>query len=510
MGLRMIAQTIMFLSLFSVAENKFIPGKSKVVEGDIYFNQAEKRPLGDSTKAQTRSFVASTTPVSVRWTRPNIPYVIHDSILNDKTAFDAVNNGMKMIQDMTKNCVRFLKRSTEKNFINVTNIGGGCYSGVGQIGGEQTVNVGPGCGTPGIVMHELLHVLGFWHEQSRSDRDTYVQIHFENIILGKAVEFDKRSGQDELEKNISYDFYSLLHYKYNTFAKLDSLDTITPTKAFGHVPKTALGQREQLSATDVRKVLWMYQCTAECKSPQLTNGTTSPTTDRYMAWSEVTYTCTTGFQLVGPSRRTCVPQSDGSSGWSGMEPFCASPANAYYTQYCDMETDCFKLQYGVYSTGAATLRVQYGPTTTEGTGPDFDNTYRSDTAGYLVMEAKGANVGDTASLISRRRIQEYNGDRICIMFYFNMFGTDMGSLTVNANGVKVFEQLGSTDNNSWRMVCRQVNPPWHWSPWWAYYVSLRMDAKRGAGVQGDIAVDDVYVGPCKSIPGYSGVMCPTK
>lgn len=38
---------------------------------------------------------------------------------------------------------------------------------------------------PGIVMHELLHTAGMYHEHQRPDRDQYVTILFMNMLVGK-------------------------------------------------------------------------------------------------------------------------------------------------------------------------------------------------------------------------------------------------------------------------------------------------------------------------------------
>ena len=42
----------------------------------------------------------------------------------------------------------------------------------------------PGCIYTGTVHHEFLHALGLEHEQSRHDRDTYVNTHIENVESG--------------------------------------------------------------------------------------------------------------------------------------------------------------------------------------------------------------------------------------------------------------------------------------------------------------------------------------
>lgn len=60
-----------------------------------------------------------------------------------------------------------------------------CFSYIGQaIPNGQDLSMGTGCDHVYIAEHELLHALGFYHEQSRYDRDDYVTIKFDNILEG--------------------------------------------------------------------------------------------------------------------------------------------------------------------------------------------------------------------------------------------------------------------------------------------------------------------------------------
>lgn len=82
-----------------------------------------------------------------------------------------------------RRCVMFLELMLITTAVNVDS--DRCYSYVGRQGKGQTVSLSrQGCLYHGTVQHELLHALGFNHEQTRSDRDNHIRVHWENIIDG--------------------------------------------------------------------------------------------------------------------------------------------------------------------------------------------------------------------------------------------------------------------------------------------------------------------------------------
>ena len=63
-----------------------------------------------------------------------------------------------------------------------------CWSPVGrqyQLKGPQELSIGDGCNYKQLIIHEFMHALGFWHEQSRTDRNHYIDVLWENIDPSK-------------------------------------------------------------------------------------------------------------------------------------------------------------------------------------------------------------------------------------------------------------------------------------------------------------------------------------
>ncbi len=106
------------------------------------------------------------------FTAENLKQIFHDAT--------------KHISDQT--CLRFVPRTNENDYVNVFQ-GVGCWSLVGRYPGGQNMSIPSNCGYLGTVVHEILHAVGFQHEQSRFDRDRYVKIILDNIEDSKKNNF---------------------------------------------------------------------------------------------------------------------------------------------------------------------------------------------------------------------------------------------------------------------------------------------------------------------------------
>lgn len=159
------------------------------------------------------------------------------------------------VEDIMKStCIKFIPRAAEADYISFQQTNTGCWSLVGKVGGRQEINLQAECfQQTGTVIHEILHALGFSHEQNRSDREAFVSIVRSNIPADKMINFEKNT-KDETFK-IGYDYGSILHYSQTAFSKNGQPTIISKG---GPGTKDMMGQRKKLSDSDIKKLNKMY------------------------------------------------------------------------------------------------------------------------------------------------------------------------------------------------------------------------------------------------------------
>ncbi|KAK6730525.1 hypothetical protein RB195_007156 [Necator americanus] len=167
-----------------------------------------------------------------------------------------ISTAMKRIEDNT--CIRFRKRTNERDFIEIHNkFGEGCYANVGRYKGKSVVmlesNDNNTCVRIEIVLHELIHVIGLWHEHQRHDRDKYVKVHYKNVDKRYLDAFYKVYGTSY---NLPYDYKSIMHYGKSRHAKLGkiSLETLDPQY------QDEIGNQTDASSIDYLKICAAYRC----------------------------------------------------------------------------------------------------------------------------------------------------------------------------------------------------------------------------------------------------------
>jgi len=174
----------------------------------------------------------------------------------DEEQLDLIYNAMDIIEKDT--CIRILpKEADTQDYVKITGFNTGCHATVGHQGGEQVLNLqlskpGQGCFMQYKIVHEFLHTLGFYHQQSATNRDDYVRIVEENIKDGRHKAFKKHDITHIEDFGVPYDYESVMHYGEYHFTK-NGLRTIVPLQQGARI-----GQRQRITELDILKLNLLY------------------------------------------------------------------------------------------------------------------------------------------------------------------------------------------------------------------------------------------------------------
>jgi Astacin (Peptidase family M12A)/Bacterial tandem repeat domain 1 len=211
------------------------------------------------------------------WTNGRVAYTVDAGVPNQQRVTDAIahlhqNTGIRFTLRTPANA------SSWPNWIDIVSNGAATSSSsaVGMQGGRQALRLADAHPWP-VLVHEFLHALGVYHEQSRSDRDAFVTLDLDNVPMDKRGNFQKKPGSLDY---FTYDYGSLMHYHRTAFAIDTSKPTIIPKQA-----GVTIGQRNGMSFGDRQTVAKMYERFVE----KGYTGVWRAGTGRYGIWINATW-----------------------------------------------------------------------------------------------------------------------------------------------------------------------------------------------------------------------------
>lgn len=251
---------------FTICEMNVKDPQGKLINGAELKSVQERRGCVDNSL--NSPFLDDATAQKVRDAK-----VIWNNMFGSKIKFTEL-----YVRNRESNIVQFVQAVREKN--------GRGVCGTEKVGFFRSVDIkhvfldancaivgSPGAYKPGLgaysIIHEMMHVIGVYHEQQRSDRGIYIDVKPLPAAPGQVCPKGYDSALKQFTvmglKNPDYDFESLMHYKLrlNAAKTCAVYMALTPDGkellAAKGLSQSIIGQRDTLSDGDIAAVWALYR-----------------------------------------------------------------------------------------------------------------------------------------------------------------------------------------------------------------------------------------------------------
>jgi len=221
-------------------------------EGDIVLTEEQRDVLNSDEHPSERNAMRD---VNNLWPDSKIPYKYKPGVFSAQQK-QQINGWLAEFAKVS--CVQVVPWSGEKDFVTIIDDPGLCYSSVGRTRGEQTVSLSRGgCLWKPTVIHEFMHAAGFWHEQSRQDRDQYIGVALQNVEASKRHNFNKVTNKNAILIG-TYDYQSVMQYRSDAFSKNGRKTMLRKDGSTAELGQPWNGGT--FTAGDIAKLKALYKC----------------------------------------------------------------------------------------------------------------------------------------------------------------------------------------------------------------------------------------------------------
>jgi hypothetical protein len=242
-----------------------------IYQGDIILGQVDSMPRSSGVVSDA----AGVAYPSYLWPKVNGVATVYYTINAQSGDLSNIQAAISQFNSDFAGTIQWTPRTNQATWVDINLSNGSNGSCEAEEGYQpnftqpQPMTGASNC-TIGTVLHEMGHVVGLWHEQSRPDRDAFVTVNYQNIIKSSRSNFDIVT--DNIQNYTLYDYASLMQYPPFVQSRNGgpSIETIPPGIPLGGaegVPVIAT----DYSAADKESILRLYGA-----APSTVTVTTNP------------------------------------------------------------------------------------------------------------------------------------------------------------------------------------------------------------------------------------------